>query len=88
MFEAFTQTGEKKETAEWMEEGRKALEAGTQEAKKEVNKRKEGGFGFNFIGKKGREDKEYTLRVIHNYKCKWDGQTMHLPPVDMNVASE
>ena len=73
---------------EWMEEGRKALEAGMQEAKEEVNKTKEEGFGFNFLGKKGREDKEYTLRAIHNYKCKWEGQTMHLLPVDMNVPSE
>ena len=48
----------------------------------------EEGFGFNFLGAKGREGREYTLRAVHNYKCKWDANTMHLPPVDMNVPED
>ena len=89
MFAAFTQTGKERATAEWMEERKEALEEGgrAQERKEEANKGGEG-FGFNFLGAKGREERGYTLRAIHSYKCKWDARTMHLPPIDMNVPED
>ena len=90
MFAAFTQTGKERATAEWMDEGRRILEEGgkTQEEKKGANKMNREGFGFNFLGAKGREGREYTLRAVHNYKRKWDAKTMHLPPIDMNVPDD
>ena len=97
LFEAFTQTGSVRATEEWMEEGKRILDEGkrvierrkeTQETKEEENKKEEGGQGFNFLGKKGREGKEFTLRAVHSYKCKWDARTIHLPPIDMNVPED
>ena len=73
-----------------MDEGRRILEEGvkTQEKREEANEMGKEGFGFNFLGAKGREGREYTLRAVHNYKCKWDAKTMHLPPIDMNVPED
>ena len=90
VFAAYTQTGKEKATAEWMDEGRRKLEEGerAQEGKEEANKIGKEGLGFNFLGAKGREGREYTLRAIHSYKCKWDARTMHLPPIDMNVPED
>ena len=97
LFEAFTQTGKERATEEWMEEGKRILEEGkriierrkeTQETKEEENQTDEKKQGFNFLGKKGREGKEPTLRAVHSYNCKWDARTMHLPPIDMNVPED
>ena len=88
MFAAYTQKGKERATAEWMDEGRRILEGGTQEEKEEANKKGREGFGFNFLGAKGREGREYTLRAVHNYKCKWDANTMDLPPIDMKVPDD
>ena len=73
-----------------MEEGRRILasKGKSKATKEEVNKMDEGGFRFNFIGARGREGKEFTLRAVHNYKCKWDARTMHLPPIDMNFPDD
>ena len=89
--DALTQTGEEKEedvemtqteergTAVWMAEGRRLLE-------EEEDKGKDPGEqGFTFMGKEGRKDKEFVLSAIHSYKCKWDTQKMHLPPIDIGV---
>ena len=90
MFEAFTQTGNERATMEWMEEGKRILEGGgkTQETKEEENKTDEEKQGFTFLGKKRREGREFTLRAVHSYRCKWDARTMHLPPIDMNVPED
>ena len=90
VFAAFTLTGEERATAVWMEQGRNILNGGetTQSAKEEANKMKGESFGFNFIGKKGRKGKEFTLRAVNSYKGKWDAQTMHLPPIDMSVPDD
>ena len=97
LFEAFMQTGKEKSTEEWMEEGKRILEEGTRviERSKETQETKEEGNetdvkkqGFDFLGKKGREGKEFTLRAVHSYRCKWDARTMHLPPIDMNVPED
>ena len=55
-----------------MEEGRKVLEEQQENLRKkeEGNKMGKEGFGFNFLGKKGREGDEFTLRAVHGYKCK------------------
>ena len=90
---ALTQTGEEKEedvemtqteergTAAWMTEGIRLLEEGGNE---EENTRQ----GFTYAGKKGRKDREFILSAIHSYKCKWDTQTMHLPPIDIGVPTD
>ena len=72
VFAAFTQMGKERATAEWMEEGRRILEeeGKTQVTKEEANKMGEEKPGFNFLGKKGREGREFTLRAVHSYKCK------------------
>ena len=90
IFAAFTQTGKERATAEWMEEGRRILEEGgkTQDEEGEANKTGKEESGFNLLGAKGREGREYTLRAVHNYKCKWDANTMHVPPIDMNVPED
>ena len=83
--EALTQTGEEKDvemtqaeeraTAVWMEEGRKLLVG-------------EGKQDFTFLGKEGRKGKELILSTVHSHTCKWDAQTMHLPPIDIGVPEE
>ena len=85
--EALTQTGEEKEedvemtqegeraTAIWMEEGRNLLEG---------KQRRE----FTFLGKEGRKEKELVISAVHSHKCKWDAQTMNLPPIDIGVPEE
>ena len=90
VFAAFTQTGKERATAEWMEEGRRILEEDgkTQDEEEEANKEGKEGFGFNFLRARGRKGREYTLRAVHNYKCKWDANTMHLPPIDMNMPED
>ena len=92
--EVLTQTGEEKEgdvemtqaeergTAIWMAEGKKLLEE--EEGEKEDSRTRE----FLYIGKEGRKDKEFVLSAIHSYKCKWDTQTMHLPPIDIGVPAD
>ena len=85
VFAAFTQTGEARATADQVEVGEEVLKEQQGKKKEEANKMREEGFGFNFLGKKGREGDEFTLRAVHGYKCKWDTKTMHLPPIDMNV---
>ena len=96
MFEAFTQTGKERSTEEWMKEGKRILEGGKQETEEEGTQGTEGvgdrtwerEKGFDFLGKKGREGKEFTIRAVHSYRCKWDARTMHLPPIDMNVPED
>ena len=90
VFAAFTQTGEERATAEWMEEGRRILEkeGRTKATEEEVNRMGEEGTGFNFVGPRGKKEMEFTLRAVHSYECKWDARTMHLPPVDMKVPDD
>ena len=88
--EGLTQTGEEKEeeendvemtqaegraTAIWMEEGRNLLVGGRRQE-------------FTFLGKEGRRGKELTLSTVHSHMCKWDAQTMHLPPIDIGVPED
>ena len=85
-FGALTQTGEggsediemtqegERATAVWMEEGKKLLVGGRQD--------------FTFLGKEGRRGKELILSAVHSQTCKWDAQTMNLPPVDIGVPEE
>ena len=61
-------------TAVWTEEGKKLLVEGRQD--------------FTFLGKKGRKGKELILSAVHSHMCKWDAQTMNLPPVDIGVPEE
>ena len=90
IIEALTQTGEEKggeeddiemtqteerATAVWMEEGRNLLVGGK-------------GQGFTFLGREGRKGRELILSVVHSHMCKWDAQTMHLPPIDIGVPEE
>ena len=81
VFAAFTQTVETRATADQAEEGEKELQEqqGNPGRKEEANKMRKEGLGFNFLGKKGIEGDEFTLRAVHGYKCKWDTKTMHLP---------
>ena len=86
IFGALTQTGEERTedvemtqaeeraTAVWMEEGRKLLIEGRQD--------------FTFLGKEGRKEKELVLSAVHSHTCKWDAQTMNLPPIDIGVPEE
>ena len=86
IFGALTQTGEEgtgdiemtqaedRATAVWMEEGRKLLVEGRQD--------------FTFLGKEGKRGKELILSAVHSHTCKWDAQTMNLPPVDIGVPEE
>ena len=92
--EALTQTGEERKedvemtqteergTAIWMAEGKKLLEEGEREEESL------GAGEFLYMGKTGRKDKEFVLSAIHSYKCKWDTQTMHLPPIDIGVPAD
>ena len=90
VFAAFTQTGKERATAEWMDEGRRILEeeGKTQATEEGANRMEMEKPGFNFLGRKGREGKEFTLRAVHSYKCKWDARTMHLPPINLNVPED
>ena len=88
VFAAYTQTGKERATAEWMDEGRRILEKEGKTQEEGANEMGKEGFGFYFLGAKGKEGREYTLRAVHNYKCKWDAKTMHLPPIDMNVPED
>ena len=86
IFGALTQTGEEEKedvemtqteeraTAIWMEEGRKLLVEGRQD--------------FTFLGTEGRKGKELILSAVHSHTCKWDAQTMNLPPIDIGVPEE
>ena len=59
--------------ADWMKEGRDILGGNMgNEEKEEANKAGTESLGFNFAGKKGREGREFTMKAVHNYKCKWD----------------
>ena len=85
--DGLTQTGEEEEediemtqdkgraTAEWMEEGRNLLVGGQRQE-------------FTFLGKEGRKGKELVLSAVHSHMCKWDAQTMHLPPIDIGVPED
>ena len=85
--ETLTQTGEGKQedvemtqeeeraTAVWMEEGRNLLVGGQRQE-------------FTFLGKEGRKGKELIISAVHSHMCKWDAQTMNLPPVDIGVPEE
>ena len=82
-----TQTGEKEDedvemtqegeraTAVWMEEGKDLL----------MGKQRQ---EFTFLGKQGRKGKELVISAVHSHMCKWDAQTMNLPPIDIGVPEE
>ena len=65
---------EERATAVWMEEGKKLLVEGRQD--------------FTFLGKEGRKGKELVISAVHSHMCKWDAQTMNLPPIDIGVPEE
>ena len=66
---------EERPTAIWMEEGKELL----------IGKKKQ---DFTFLGKEGRKGEELILSAVHSHICKWDAQTMNLPPIDIGVPEE